>query len=242
MASRSAPAAPIHGRREHRKHLTRRELLAAGRRLFAENGLYDSRIEDLSRQAGIAKGTLYGYFANKEELIGAVVTNGFSELLGHVHRAAHGAPSRTEAVARVCEAHLEFFRDNPDLMRIFHQVRGLLKFNRVEWRPLRMVLVNYLKGLAQVLALQPTRRPARGSHDLQAAVLLFGAVSGIASVGASVERVVPVSIRVSAVPRAVASLIGTYEGSSRAGATADARKTKTKRSPARTRRSHRSRG
>ncbi|HUK63923.1 MAG TPA: helix-turn-helix domain-containing protein, partial [Dongiaceae bacterium] len=57
--NRTVTPGPPSGRREHRKHATRRELLIAGRRLFAERGLYDSRIEDLSRQAGIAKGTLY---------------------------------------------------------------------------------------------------------------------------------------------------------------------------------------
>lgn len=177
--------APPRGRREHRKHLTRRDLLAAGRRLFAEKGLYESRIEDLTRHAGIAKGTLYLYFANKEELIEAVVTNGFNELLGQVHRAAQDAASREEAVELVSEAHMAFFEENPDLMRVFHQVRGLLKFDRFESRSLRNVLSKYLTGLAQVIALHPAARPQRGVTDLDVAQLLFGAVSGIASVRAS---------------------------------------------------------
>lgn len=216
------PEAPLRGRREHRKHLTRRELLAAGRRLFAEKGLYDSRIEDLSRQAGIAKGTLYLYFANKEELVEAVVTNGFNELLGHVHRAAQDARNREEAVSRVAEAHLEFFDENPDLMRVFHQVRGLLKFNAIESRALRGVLSKYLTGLAHVLALHPGARPQRGTHDLEVAKLLFGAVSGVASVRASTGSQVPVRGNSRSTLRALVALVQGFESPARGSAPADA--------------------
>lgn len=209
---------PPRGRREHRKHLTRRELLAAGRRLFAEKGLYDSRIADLSRQAGIAKGTLYLYFGNKEELVDAVVTNGFNELLGQVHRAAQDARSREDAVARVTEAHLAFFEDNPDLMRIFHQVRGLLKFDGARAQPLRGALAKYLTGLAQVLALHPPARPPHGTSDLDVAMLLFGAISGITSVRASMNRPAPGSRNSRVTLRGLVGLIRAFEDSQRGSA------------------------
>jgi TetR/AcrR family fatty acid metabolism transcriptional regulator len=215
-AHRPIPDAPPRGRREHRKNLTRRELLAAGRRLFAEKGLYDSRIEDLSRQAGIAKGTLYLYFANKEELIEAVVTNGFNELLGHVHRTAQDAATREDAVSRVAEAHLEFFAENPDLMRIFHQVRGLLKFNEFESRSLRGVLSKYLTGLAQVLALHPAARAPRGLNDLEVAKLLFGSISGVASVRASMNGRTPERDNLRATVRALVGLVQAFESPVRA--------------------------
>lgn len=217
-ARRPIPDAPPRGRREHRKHLTRRDLLAAGRRLFAEKGLYDSRIEDLSRQAGIAKGTLYLYFANKEELIEAVVTNGFNELLGQVHRAAQDATNREEAVARVAAAHLEFFDENPDLMRVFHQVRGLLKFNAIESRSLRVVLSKYLTGLAQVLALHPGARPQRGTNDLEVAKLLFGAVSGVASIRASTDGQAPARGNSRSTLRALVGLVQGFESQARGSA------------------------
>jgi AcrR family transcriptional regulator len=203
------------GRREHRKHLTRHQLLAAGRKLFAEKGLYDSRIEDLSRHAGIAKGTLYGYFANKGELIEAVVSKGFGELLEHIRRGARGAGSRDEAVARISESHMEFFAQNPDLMRIFHQVRGLLKFNAVESRGLRKLLAKYLRGLAQILAHSPSTRPGRRSADLPVAYLLFGAISGVTSVRVSVKGALPVASVRRAIVRSLVGLVRAYETTGR---------------------------
>lgn len=40
---------------------------------FGEQGLAGARLDDIARRAGIAKGTIYLYFPNKEELFRAVV-------------------------------------------------------------------------------------------------------------------------------------------------------------------------
>ncbi len=84
---------PVESRRESRKRETRARLLAAGRRLFGDEGLYDSRIEDLTTVAGIAKGTIYGYFEDKQALVHAVVAAALAELLAHVHARSAAAES-----------------------------------------------------------------------------------------------------------------------------------------------------
>lgn len=181
-----APVAP--GRREQRKESTRRELISAGRRLFGDRGLYDARIEDLTTLAGIAKGTIYGYFASKEELILAVEVAGLEELLRHVGGRVVGARSRRERVRRMAEAHFEFFEENLDLVKLFHQVRGMLKFERKEWQPLRRGLEKYVADLARLLEGDEARQREPGPRDLEAAEMLFGAVSGITSLGIALGR------------------------------------------------------
>ncbi|NBX26398.1 MAG: TetR/AcrR family transcriptional regulator, partial [Planctomycetes bacterium] len=49
------------------------QLLAAGLDLFVERGYAGTRLDDVAARAGVSKGTLYLYFANKEELFKAVV-------------------------------------------------------------------------------------------------------------------------------------------------------------------------
>ncbi len=184
--AREAGARPP-GRRDRRKQATRRQLIRAGRRLFSEAGLYEARIEDLSRRAGIAKGTLYLYFRNRDELAREVVAMGYRELRAHVLRRIDGARSLEGLLRALVEAHVEFFRENPDLVRIFHQARGMLKFHRREWRGLRAPLRGHLEFLAETLRAVPSglrRRPA-ARRDL--ALHLFGSVSGVVSVRAAVE-------------------------------------------------------
>jgi len=67
----SAPtAAP---RRERRKEERPGEIVEAALDVFAERGFSGARLEDIAQRAGVTKGTIYLYFAGKEELFEAVV-------------------------------------------------------------------------------------------------------------------------------------------------------------------------
>jgi len=60
----------------HRRDLKRHrqeEILAAAFQVFAAHGYEATRIDEVARQAGIAKGTIYLYFRDKEQLFRAVV-------------------------------------------------------------------------------------------------------------------------------------------------------------------------
>jgi len=58
---------------ERRKEARPKELLASAIELFVERGFASPRLEDVARRAGVSKGTLYLYYANKEDLFKAVV-------------------------------------------------------------------------------------------------------------------------------------------------------------------------
>jgi AcrR family transcriptional regulator len=49
------------------------EVLDAALAVFAEKGYAATRVEDVARQAGVSKGTVYLYFASKEALIEGIV-------------------------------------------------------------------------------------------------------------------------------------------------------------------------
>ncbi len=56
-----------------RKEERPKEVIAAAFALFVERGFAATRLEDVARRAGVSKGTVYLYFANKYELFKAVV-------------------------------------------------------------------------------------------------------------------------------------------------------------------------
>jgi AcrR family transcriptional regulator len=59
-----------------RKDARPEEITAAALESFIERGYAATRLEDVAARAGVSKGTLYLYFANKEELFKAVVREG----------------------------------------------------------------------------------------------------------------------------------------------------------------------
>ncbi len=59
----------------------KRELiLETALEIFATYGYHGTSISMIAQHAGIAKGLLYNYFKSKEELLKAVVSNGFKEI------------------------------------------------------------------------------------------------------------------------------------------------------------------
>ncbi len=71
-------AADGHKRRARRKEARPTELLAAALDLFVEKGFAATRVEEVAQHAGVSKGTLFLYFASKEELFKAVVRENIS--------------------------------------------------------------------------------------------------------------------------------------------------------------------
>ncbi|MCT9116414.1 TetR/AcrR family transcriptional regulator [Cupriavidus gilardii] len=65
--------APEARRWSRRKSARPQELVAAALELFVERGYAATRLEDVAAAAGVSKGTVYLYFANKKELFKTVV-------------------------------------------------------------------------------------------------------------------------------------------------------------------------
>lgn len=70
--------APEHVKHERRKDARPGELLNAALALFVDKGFAATRVEEIAKLAGVSKGTLFLYFASKEELFKAVVRENIS--------------------------------------------------------------------------------------------------------------------------------------------------------------------
>ncbi|MBN9571393.1 MAG: helix-turn-helix transcriptional regulator [Alphaproteobacteria bacterium] len=61
-----------------RKDARPAEILEAALTVFAEKGFAAARMEDISRRAGVTKGTIYLYFDSKESLFKALIRQSIS--------------------------------------------------------------------------------------------------------------------------------------------------------------------
>lgn len=76
-----ADTSPAKPRWTRRKDARPQEVLTAALDLFVEHGFAATRLEDVAARAGVSKGTVYLYFASKEELFKAVVRASILPLL-----------------------------------------------------------------------------------------------------------------------------------------------------------------
>jgi len=71
-----------------------RQILEAALVVFAERGLSAARLEDIAQHAGVSKGTIYLYFANKEELFREVVR---TSVIAYIERAEATLTTQADA-------------------------------------------------------------------------------------------------------------------------------------------------
>ena len=72
------------------------QILEAALEVFGEHGLVGARLDDIARRAGIAKGTIYLYFPNKEALFREVVRQ---TVVARIDQLAHDLDADPDASA-----------------------------------------------------------------------------------------------------------------------------------------------
>ncbi|MFJ9407491.1 TetR/AcrR family transcriptional regulator [Streptomyces sp. NPDC101393] len=89
-----------------RSQARRAELIATGRKLFADTSYDALSMDDIARQAGVAKGLIYYYFTNKRGYYLAIIEDAVAEL---VERAGstHDLPP-VERVERTVDGYLRY--------------------------------------------------------------------------------------------------------------------------------------
>lgn len=104
--------------RPHAEHpeLRRRRILDAARQVMVRTDYTEFRLDDVARQARLAKGTLYLYFKDKHELIAAVVTDMLRELEERINRAS-GADA-LGVLRAVVDVHLAFVDQYHDFFKM----------------------------------------------------------------------------------------------------------------------------
>jgi len=93
--------------------LRRREIVEAARRCFIRSGFHQTTTDEICHEANITPGGLYHYFANKDELIKAVIDYAAAGALQQVHEAADTEPDPRSALRKMGAVFLEAFYE-PD--------------------------------------------------------------------------------------------------------------------------------
>jgi AcrR family transcriptional regulator len=108
------PGAAASRPRERRKAQRPSELLAAALGLFVRKGFAATRVEEVAAQAGVSKGTVYLYYASKQQLLREVVAQFLSADLAFIHaRVQRHAGSAAALVADVLAPWWQELHDKP---------------------------------------------------------------------------------------------------------------------------------
>jgi AcrR family transcriptional regulator len=104
------------------KQFRRSEIIKAARTVFAKHGYQKATIDMIAAHAGIAKGTVYFYFNNKEAIFLQALEESAKKLLQNLSDIVQ---EKVDPITRIKKSVLyffEFIEDDKDFYCIFHTV------------------------------------------------------------------------------------------------------------------------
>ena len=116
VAEPEALAAGSPGLRRPEKY---QRILDAAIEVIAEHGFFQARVSDIAHRAGVADGTIYLYFRNKEEILLAAISNAFSAFMELAQAEAAAGRDPREQLRRLALLHLSSLGSNRNLAMVF---------------------------------------------------------------------------------------------------------------------------
>jgi AcrR family transcriptional regulator len=105
------------------KIVTRERILEAALGVFSEKGFHVATMDEVAERAGLGKGTLYRYFANKETLFNDLVRHRLEELEAKTRTILDGQDEVLTMITKYLRVYFDFFDRNQRLYRLIVQER-----------------------------------------------------------------------------------------------------------------------
>ncbi len=87
-------------RRQGQDPVKRSQIIEGARRVFIDKGFEAASMNDITRAAGVSKGTIYVYFANKEELFEALIEEERGAIFDDLYDGARAGGDLRETLIR----------------------------------------------------------------------------------------------------------------------------------------------
>lgn len=90
-------------------------ILEAAVKVIAENGYHNAQVSKIAREAGVADGTIYLYFKNKEDVLISLFNEKMGSFISHVEEALNQVESPCEQLHELIRLHFEHLERDPKL-------------------------------------------------------------------------------------------------------------------------------
>jgi AcrR family transcriptional regulator len=158
-------------RKEREKLARRSEILKAARRIFAEKGLHETTLDDIAVKAELAKGTIYGYFENKDDLFFSVLEEAIGNLENVVQKTCQSDLPPQEKMLNLVKTMLSLFEKNEDLMQLMTRNQPGQLMHKMQEK-MQNHFKNLIKSVSGVLQ-EGIRQGLFGKIDTEKAAAAF---------------------------------------------------------------------
>lgn len=100
-------------RKKEPQSIHRKNIATAAEQLFMKKGMNNTSMNDIAREAGYSKATLYVYFKNKEELVGVLVLESMQKLYDYMQLALEKYTDTKKRYQEICQSLLKYQEEYP---------------------------------------------------------------------------------------------------------------------------------
>jgi AcrR family transcriptional regulator len=169
---------------------TRRRLLEAAERVFADLGYHEASIVKITEAAGVGQGTFYLYFASKKEVFEELVLDLNHRVRQAMTEAASQGTSRAQRELLGFTAFFHFTAEHPALYRIIRQAEFVSP--EILHRHYDRLTEGYVAGLRQAMQ---EREIAEGDPEVLAWALMgIGELVGMRWILWAGEKELPAAV------------------------------------------------
>jgi len=90
-------------------------IIEAAVKVFAKHGYYGARVTKIAREAGVADGTIYLYFENKEDILISLFKEKMGQFISRVSRELSHQPDAEEQLRILVKSHFSHLAADRDL-------------------------------------------------------------------------------------------------------------------------------
>lgn len=157
----------------------RERILRAAIKVFARKGFYATRVSEIAKAAGVADGTIYLYFANKDDVLVRIFEDRIRQLIDYLKEQLAKEPAPDGKIRRVIELQLGLLEGQRDLAEVI--TVNLRQSSRLLKQAAAPLFNEYLETIAQVFEEGQAAGVVREDvHPMILARALWGGLDGIA--------------------------------------------------------------
>lgn len=156
---------------------TRLAILRHATAVFSERPFHEVLTDDISSRLGVGKGTLYRYFASKEELYFATIIHGLDGMREAIDLCLGEDAPLEQTIESLAVTVIGYFWERRDFFVLLHRHEAKLEpTERAEWQKGREELVSMV---AERISSELNGNGARGVNARLAAEMLFGMIRSV---------------------------------------------------------------
>ena len=162
-----------------RKNSKREAIIEAAVKIFAQKGFYNAKVNDVAKAAGVADGTIYLYFKNKDDLLINLFEDKMEYILSRFNASLQDIKDPLEKLQKFIQVYFSLIKEDQQLAEVFQvELRQSAKFLKDYHNQKFLDYLNIIAGIVKEGKERGFFRPSLNINVIK--LMIFGAIDEVA--------------------------------------------------------------